>query len=130
MSLLKHLVITVCACIATQCAVLAQESPATKIIGQWREYDPSNNLVEFAKDGTWKMFLKKGEIPNLRVIDGTWVLANDGTLTVMPHFLGKKVEPDVSKLSFEGDELVLTQGKSGKTSHRRHKGPLPDEYQW
>src|SRR5690242_12298230 len=40
-----------------------------RLVGVWREYSPSSNIVRFEKDGSTKLYLKKGEIGDLRTLD-------------------------------------------------------------
>jgi hypothetical protein len=126
----RHVLIVLWAvCVAGAGIGIGQNPVAARIVGQWREFEPGNNLVQFNKDGTLKLYLQKGEIPNTRVLEGNWSLADDGTLILVMNFLGRKLTDRV-RASFEGDELVLTKRNGPKERHRRHEGPLPAEFQW
>ena len=119
--------------IALFCLVAAQmrasADDAGKLVGVWHEYNPSDNLVKFTADGHVTMYLRKGEIANLHTLEGEWKLANSGMLTVRFTAMGRSVE-QTNKLSFTGDEMILTDDKGAQTKHRRHNGALPAWTQW
>ena len=102
---------------------------ADKLVGIWHEYSPSDNLVSFSADKRVVMYLRKGEIGDLRQLDGKWTLASDGDLTVTFEALGRTVT-QTTKLSFSGDEMILTDDKGQETKHRRQSGPMPEWTQW
>jgi len=106
----------------------AAADDAGKLVGTWHEYSPSDNLVNFTADGRVTMYLRKGEIGDLHTLEGKWTLAS-GMLTVKFTAQGQTVEQS-TKLSFEGDEMVLTDDKGEQTKHRRHTGALPAWTQW
>ncbi len=100
-----------------------------KLVGLWHEYTPSDNLVNFTADGRVTMYLRKGEVGDLHTLDGKWTLASGGMLTVKFVAMGRTVEQS-TKLSFAGDEMVLTDDKGEQTKHRRYSGALPAWTQW
>jgi hypothetical protein len=130
MRLLRHLVfLSLIALTAT--AAQAQNTLGTKLVGLWQEYSPTDNLVSFLKDGTWKLFLTQGEIGNLKSLDGRWsVSEQDGTLVMIVVLGGKEKPMPPLRLSFEGAEMILTDGAGKQTRHRKHQGPIPARYQW
>jgi len=107
----------------------AAADEAGKLVGLWHEYSPSDNLVNFTADGHVVMYLRKGEIGDLRTLEGNWVLPGNGMLTVKFTAQGQSVEQS-NKLSFEGDEMILTDDKGEQTRHRRYTGALPAWTQW
>lgn len=103
--------------------------PAAALTGWWEEYSPSSNIVQFLSDGTVRLYLKKGEIGNLRSLDGTWKLgADDASIQMVFSVSGKTLDRS-AKLSFEGAEMVLTEDGT-QTRHRRHSGKLPAIFAW
>jgi len=119
--------------IALFCLVAAQTRAAAddaqKLVGLWHEYAPSDNLVNFAADGHITMYLRKGEIGDLRTLEGSWKLAGDGMLSVIFTAMGRSVE-QTNRVSFAGEEMILTDDKGEQTKHRRHTGALPAWTQW
>lgn len=102
---------------------------AAALAGWWEEYSPSSNIIQFLPDGTVRLYLKKGEIGNLRSLDGTWKLGDDkATVRMVFSVAGKSLDRSAT-LSFEGAEMVLTDGGT-QTRHRRHSGKLPAVYSW
>jgi len=102
---------------------------AAKLVGLWHEYSPSDNLVNFLADGRVVMYLRKGEIGDLHTLEGKWSLAQDGMLTVTFTALGKSVT-QTNKMTFAGEEMIITDDKGEETKHRRYTGPLPAWTQW
>lgn len=100
-----------------------------KLVGVWHEYSPSDNLVSFSADGRVIMYLRKGEIGDLHELDGKWMLASNGDLTVTFEALGRTVT-QTTKLSFTGEEMILTDDKGQETKHRRQSGPMPEWTKW
>jgi hypothetical protein len=129
MTSLKYLIVAICLTVATQHIAVAQDDLRTQLIGMWDELHPSDNLVYFAKDGSWKLYLKKGEIGDLRSLNGNWILSNNGNLT-LTFAIQDQAHIENTKLSFDGEEMVLTDAKGAETRHRRHKGPIPERFQW
>jgi uncharacterized protein (TIGR03066 family) len=119
--------------IAFVCLVAAQmpasADDAGKLVGTWHEYSPSDNLVRFTADGHVTMYLRKGEIGNLHTLEGNWKLVDNAMLNVKFTAMGRSVEQS-NKLSFAGDEMILTDEKGARTKHRRHNGALPARTQW
>lgn len=101
----------------------------SQVFGLWAEIHPKDNVVYFAKDGSWKLYLKKGEIGDLHSLDGKWSLTPDGKIKIVLTINGKTTE-FTSKIKMDGEELVMTEDDGGETRHRRHKGPLPERFQW
>jgi hypothetical protein len=100
-----------------------------QVVGMWAEIHPKDNVVYFAKDGSWKLYLKKGEIGDLHSLDGKWTLTTDGKIKIVLTLNGQTKEFS-SKIKLDGEELVLTEDGGEETRHRRHKGPLPERFQW
>jgi len=119
--------------IALFCLVAAQTraaaDDAAKLVGTWHEYSPSDNLVKFTADGHITMYLRKGEIGTLHTLEGQWQLTGNGMLNVKFTAMGRTVE-QTNKLSFAGDEMILTDEKGEQTKHRRQNGALPAWTQW
>ena len=107
----------------------ADASLGDRLVGVWREYSPSSNIVRFEKDGSTKLYLKKGEIGDLRTLDGKWIVSDDGMLSIT-YTVGEKSMTLQARLSFEGEEMVLTEASGERTRHRRHTGPIPEIYIW
>ena len=104
------------------------QSLRDRLIGLWDELPLGNNLVEYTKDGTWKLYLEKGEIGNMHAAIGTWTLAADGTLKMTLKLNGEK-KIITNKLSFDHDDMILALN-GDITRHRRHKGPIPARFVW
>jgi hypothetical protein len=107
----------------------ADAADREKVVGMWAEIHPKDNMVYFAKDGTWKLYLKKGEIGDLHSLDGKWELTPEGRIKIVLTMNGQ-TKSFSSKLKFDGEELVLVEDDGAETRHRRHKGPLPERFQW
>jgi uncharacterized protein (TIGR03066 family) len=116
-------------CLAAVHAFADTDGDAGRLVGTWHEYKPDDNMVKFTADGHVVMYLKKGEIGDLHTIEGTWSLAKDGTLTVTFSANGRSFS-QAAKLSYSGDEMILTDDKGEQTHHNRHTGPLPAWTQW
>ena len=126
MRLLKALALAFCLGFAAAGA-LAQNLDK-RVVGTWHEYTPTDNLIAFAKDGTWKLYLKKGEVGELRTLGGKWWV-EEGMLVVV-IIKDNQHQRTSALLSFEDGEMVLTDAAGVKTRHRRHKGPIPRQYRW
>jgi hypothetical protein len=126
MKSLKYFMIALCIAVATPSTTLAQDNLRNRLIGIWLDYR-SDNLVYFGKDGAWKLYLKKGEMG--RSISGSWVLAPNRTLTVRwINMQGQRIAL-AWQLSFDGQEMVLTNKDGKRTRHRRIKGSIPERFQ-
>lgn len=99
-----------------------------QLAGTWLELAKSDNLFIIKADGSYRLLLKKGEIENLHFLAGTWSLDADSKLTLKVK-VGSEVITSEAKVSFEGEELILTN-ESGPTKHRRVKGPVPERFEW
>jgi hypothetical protein len=110
-------------------ALAADAALGDRLVGVWREYSPSSNIVRFDKDGTATLYLKKGEIGNLRTLDGKWSVDESGMLSVVYTVQGRSMTLQ-ARLSYEGEEMVLTEAGGERTKHRRHTGPIPEIYVW
>jgi uncharacterized protein (TIGR03066 family) len=121
--LVRFVLIAFVCLIAVHARAVADD--AGKLVGTWHEYTPSDNLVSFSADGRVVMYLRKGEIGDLRQLAGKWTLAGNGDLTVTFEALGRSVT-QTTKLSFAGEEMILTDDKGQETKHRRQTGPLPE----
>jgi len=128
MAFLRYLILTISVLVATQQPTFAQEQLQTRLVGMWDEIHPSDNLVYFAKDGSWKLYLEKEEIGKLRTLIGKWTLSNDSKLTITFTIEGQAYSQS-AKLSFDGQDMVLTDENRNETRHRRHKGPIPERFQ-
>ena len=100
-----------------------------RLVGVWREYFPSSNVVQFYKNGATKLYLKKGEIRDLRSLDGKWVISDAGMLAIT-YAVGEKSLTLEARLSYEGEEMILTEKNGDQTKHRKHVGPIPQIYVW
>ena len=129
MRILRLLAIAAFLSLGAQGAALAQDSPRARLVGLWDEFQPGSNLVEFAGDGTWKLYLKKGEIGDLRTLNGEWTVNDEGVLTTVLVMQGQR-KAMTSKLSFAEEEMILTDPRGGITRHRRNSGPIPAWFQW
>jgi hypothetical protein len=107
---------------------LAQGDLQKRVVGTWHEYTPTDNLITFARDGSWKLYLKKGEVGELRTLGGKWWV-EEGMLIVV-IIKDNQHQRTSARLSFEGEELVLTDAAGVETRHRRHQGPIPKPYRW
>ena len=114
----------------------AEESLEKRLVGTWQEtrYETmskrvkeSDNMVTFASDGTLKLHFKKTESAAPQ-ITGKWKLDAAGAME-MELVVNEKSETQTMQLSFEGDEMILTDPKGRRTWHKRHEGPLPEPYQ-
>ena len=119
-----------------QPAVQAEESLEKQLVGTWREVrfetkskrvKESDNMVTFASDGTLKLHFKKTETAAPR-ITGKWKLDAAGAME-MELVVNEKSETQTMQLSFEGDEMILTDREGRRTWHKRHEGPLPEHYE-
>lgn len=109
--------------------VAADDNQLSKeLVGLWMEYKPSVNLISFTGDGKVKLFLKKGEVGDLRAMHGTWTVKNgvmSATFTVNDVPIS-----NAGKVSFDNGEMLLTDGNGVVTRHRRHSGAIPEHYIW
>lgn len=110
-------------------AVAADSALGDRLVGVWREYSPSSNVVRFEKDGNTRLYLKKGEIGNLHSLDGKWTVGDSGMLSIV-YTVGERSMTLEAMLSYEGEEMILTEANGTQTRHRRHVGPIPDIYIW
>jgi hypothetical protein len=128
MRVLKYLIVLITLLAGMQQAALAQDARQTRLVGLWDEISPSSNLVLFGGDGSIKLYLKKGEVRDLRALNGKWTLLENGTLNIV--FTEKDKSFGWSPiLKFEGEEMILIDDKGEKTRHRRHLGPIPERFQ-
>ncbi len=125
MSKLKSLFVVVSLFVTTGPAALAEENLRAKVLGMWDEVPPGENLVSFTQEGACKIYLKKGEIGELRSMDGTWTVTDDGKLEITFTVNGQTLTQN-AKVKLEGEEMVLTDEKGVETRHRRHIGPIPE----
>jgi len=102
---------------------------ADRLVGVWREYSPSSNIVEFSADRSTKLYLKKGEIRDLRSLDGKWTVSDTGMLSIT-YLVGEKTLTLEALLSYAGEEMILTEKSGEQTKHRKHVGPIPEIYVW
>ena len=107
----------------------AEAGLGDRLVGVWREYYPSSNVVQFFQDGTTKLYLRKGEIRDLRSLDGKWVVSDSGMLAIT-YAVGDKSLTLEARVSFENEEMILTEKNGDLTKHRKHVGPIPQIYVW
>jgi hypothetical protein len=107
----------------------AEAGLGDRLVGVWREYHPSTNVVQFFRDGTTKLYLKKGEIRDLRSLDGKWVISDFGMLAIT-YAVGDKTLTLEARVSFDNEEMILTEKNGDQTKHRKHVGPIPQVYVW
>jgi hypothetical protein len=113
--------------------VLADEAPgkqAEQIVGLWKEYSPSTNYVRFYKNGSLQLLLKKGEVRDLRVLDGVWSISEKSDLLLKMSMNGKVFHTKSFRLVFRDQEMIMIDEKGEETKHRRHAGQPPSEYIW
>jgi len=110
-------------------AIGADSALGDRLVGVWREYSPSSNIVRFEQDGSTKLYLRKGEIGDLRTLDGKWAISDDGMLSIT-YTVGAKSMTLHARLSYQGEEMILTEASGEQTKHRRHTGPIPEIYVW
>jgi hypothetical protein len=106
------------------------ESLKEKIVGTWLETGKSDNLVSLKADGSYRIFLKKGEINELHFLEGTWSLTPDMILTLQIKLPNGRSQDFHAKVAFEGEEMVLTDEDKTVTRQRRLKGAVPDRFVW
>ncbi|HEV7401916.1 MAG TPA: hypothetical protein VGO11_03285 [Chthoniobacteraceae bacterium] len=106
------------------------ESLKEKIVGTWLETGKSDNLFTLNADGSYRIFLKKGEIDDLHFLEGTWSLTPDMKITLRIKLRNGRTQDFHAKVAFEGDELVLTDDEKTVTRQRRLKGAVPDRFVW
>ena len=113
----------------TPLAIGAEAGLGDRLVGVWREYHPSSNVVRFNRDGTTRLYLRKGEIRDLRSLDGKWVISDSGMLAIT-YAVGEKSLTLEARLTYEGEEMILIEKNGDQTKHRRHVGPIPQVYVW
>src|SRR4051794_22822902 len=109
-------------CLTASVGVLAQADSAARLVGFWREYGGSDNLVNFTEKGTVSMYLRKGEVGDLHTLDGTWKLDGSNGITMTFSANGKSFSQS-GRLSFRDEDMILTDEQGTETRHRRHTGP-------
>ena len=112
----------------TAVAVPLTEAGMARVVGQWEEYSPSRNFVDFNADGTVILYLKPGEIGPLDAMRGTWSRSPDGQLVLRFEVMGVPIVQQAG-VAWDGDELLLVSESGVASRHRRRTGPLPPEYQ-
>jgi len=102
-----------------------------KLIGQWEEFSPSRNFVDFFEDGRVAVHLKQGEIGDLKTLDGTWAIEDEHRLRV-DFTMNGQTFGRTAGLRFENGEMLLQElDETGQiTRHRRREGALPEDYRW
>ena len=116
--------------IAVRPSAVHAESLKEKIVGTWLETGKSDNLVSLKADGSYRIFLKKGEIDDRHFLEGTWSLTPDMIITLRIKVPSGKTQDFHAKVSFEGEEMILTDEDKVVTRHRRLKGAVPDRFVW
>lgn len=112
----------------TAVAIPMTDADAARLVGQWEEYRPNRNFVDFTADGSVTLYLKRGEIGTLDAMRGTWSRSPDGELVLRFEVMGMPIVQQVG-VAWDGEELLLVSESGAATRHRRRTGPLPDEYQ-
>ncbi len=128
MKFLRIPVLLIAFFIASAPATADDKRLSQDLVGMWMEYSPSSNLVSFDADRKIKIFLKKGEIGDLRALVGTWTV-KDGVMTATFISNGQSIS-NAGKVTFENGEMLLTDNNGVVTRHRRHTGPIPSQYVW
>lgn len=106
-------------------------SARIRLIGQWEEFLPSRNFIDFFEDGRVVVYLKQGEIGDRKTLEGTWSVEDENRLrvdfTVNGQTFGR-----TAGLRFEKSEMLLQElDETGSiTRHRRREGELPEDYRW
>ena len=111
----------------TAVAVPLTEADMARLVGQWEEYRPGRNFVDFGADGSITLYLKPGEIGTLDAMRGTWSRSEDGELVLRFEVMGVPIVQQAG-VAWDGDEMLLVGAGGAATRHRRRTGPLPDEY--
>jgi uncharacterized protein (TIGR03066 family) len=106
-----------------------EASLRARIVGSWEEISPGKNFVDIRADGGFVLHLKKGEIGEMKQLEGTWTLDGDRTFQASMSVAGQSIVR-VSTVTFDGDEMLFTDDHAQVTRHRRHSGDLPPEYRW
>ena len=104
------------------------EADMARMVGQWEEYTPSRNFVDFGADGSVTLYLKPGEVGDLDAMRGTWSRGEDGELVLRFEVLGVPIVQQAG-VAWDGEELLLVSQSGVASRHRRRTGPLPAEYQ-
>lgn len=105
-----------------------QASLRARLVGTWEEFSPGSNFIDIRADGVFAIHLKKGEIAGMKEVDGTWTL--DGRTFRATVTVNGTSTVRVATVTFDGDEMLLTDPESEVTRHRRHDGELPAEFRW
>jgi len=113
------------------CASVVENSNEDKepqLIGLWQEVKESSAIIHFQKDGTFKIYLRKGELAGRRTIDGHWKIKNNKMKVIIDPDGINAI--DELSISFENDELYITDTYGDVIKHRRLNGEIPEEYNW
>ena len=132
MNSLRVFILFVSACFASVACGADSIAPLEQqLVGVWIERHPSANLVQFFPDHTFEVRLtkEKGQPKGLRSYRGSWALSEDCVLKVGVAS-GEKSMTMESILSFEGDDLVLTEKNEAPLKHSRVSGSIPAAYAW
>jgi hypothetical protein len=125
---LAGLALLALACLVAPRAFAINDGDGSQLIGTW--YDAAgDHVVRFTAEGRVVMFLKRGQFGGLHSLEGTWTLAGDGMLTVTFSANGRTFS-QAARLSYSGDEMILTDEKGEETRHTRITGALPAWTQW
>ena len=106
----------------------SNEDKQPQFIGMWKEVKELGSIIHFQKGGTYKIYLKKGVLGDRRFIEGLWEMENNKMKVVIDPD-GINVSDELS-ISFENDELVITDSIGKVIKHRRINGKIPEEYNW
>ena len=133
----RLLLLFIATSLACRIAAHAEDDLQKRLVGTWletrfetrsKQVKESDNLITFAADGTMKLHLKKEEAKgDQRSLDGTWKVES-GSALKMEIAIDEKKQEQTMQLSFEGEEMILTDPDGRRTWHKRHEGPLPDRY--
>ena len=107
------------------------QTPEQRVVGTWEEYEPNSNVTQFFADHTMKIYLTQEEGAEMKMhwIKATWTVSPDSVVTLSFSANGKSFS-ESAKLSFEKDEMWLTQENGVVTKSRRLGGDIPEKYRW
>lgn len=115
--------------LALMSAMVQASENAQRLAGMWEEFSPSHNFVRFGKDGSWELYLRKGEIGELHSLKGNWELSDDMVLSIT-FGVGDFSRTLKARVEFRNDEMVVIDGKGTETRHHRYEKELPAAYRW
>lgn len=102
---------------------------SAQLVGAWEEFSPGRNFVDFHRDGSMKLYLKQGEVGDLKALEGTWTVDDAGELVLQMRTGNGEIEHR-GWLRFEGEEMIISGEDTAETRHRPRKDAVPEEYRW